>query len=134
MRRPLVLLPVLLLAAGCASGLDSAVFMAAPTAPADAEVRIYRTQRPACDYDELGIVTWQPKHGFQKLQSGVDKMRERAREMGGDAILGFSLGDRVDGSTTVSADSSGLRFGSSIDTRTVASGTVVRFRNGGCTH
>ncbi|HSJ08863.1 MAG TPA: hypothetical protein VK928_03095 [Longimicrobiales bacterium] len=117
----------------CSSGLDSAVFMSAPPLPATEEVRIYRTQRPECPYDELGLVTWQRSNGWKKMQEGVEKMRARAREMGGNAILDFSLGDRMDGtSTRISADSAGVSVGSTTTTSTLITGTVVRFRDAGC--
>lgn len=119
--------------AACGSAVDSAVFMSAPPVPSGAEVRIYQTQTPACAYDELGIVTWRPKNPWQKLQKGVGQMRERAAEMGGHAIVGFSIGERTHGTTTtISSDSANVTASSSVDTQTVVSGTVIRFREGSC--
>ena len=133
-RLALALVPAAALTlAACGSAVDSAVFMSAPPVPSGAEVRVYRTQMPACAYDELGLVTWRPRHGWKKLQEGVDLMRERAAEMGGHAIVGFSLGERTNGTTTtISSDSANVTARSSVSTEMVASGTVIRFRDGGC--
>jgi hypothetical protein len=120
-----------LLASACAPKVRSAVFMTAPPTPSDQDVRIYRTQMPRCAYDELGVVTW--PNASRKLQAGVEKMRARAREMGGHAIVGFSMGERINGTTTtVSSDSSHTVIGSSVDLQTLVSGTVIRFRDALC--
>lgn len=119
--------------AGCASGLDSAVFMAAPPVASAEEVRIYQSQLPRCEYEEVGIVTWRPVNGWQKLQGGVDRMRERAATMGGHAIVAFSVAERANGtSTTIHSDSTTTTVGSSITTETLVSGTVIRYRDGAC--
>lgn len=60
-------------------------------------------------------------------------MRDRAREMGGHAIIGFSIGERQNGTTTtITSDSTSVVVGSSVDRETLVSGTVVRVRDGGC--
>lgn len=123
----------LLAATACASGVDSAVFVSAPPVPAEEDVRIYRAQLPSCPFDELGLVTWRPVHSWAKLQSGVEKMRARAREMGGQAIIGFSMGERANGTTTtIVSDSSTVSVGSRMETETRVSGTVIRFRDADC--
>lgn len=133
LRHSSALIALVLLTGACASGIDSAVFMNAQPLPPDADVRIHRTTVPDCPYDELGLITWRPMHGFQKLQTGVDRMRDRAREMGGHAIIGFSIGERQNGTTTtINSDSTSVVIGSSVDTETTVSGTVVRYRDGGC--
>lgn len=130
------LVPVLLAAAtvgACATGIDSAVFMPAPPLPETADVRIYRTQLPPCVYDEVGLITWRPTSGWQKLQGGVERMRERAREMGAHAIVGFAIGERTGGTTTtITSDSASVTVGSSVDTQTLVSGTAIRFRDPAC--
>ena len=128
----LALLPLTLVLVGCASGLDSAVFVAAPPTTPES-IRISRTQRPQCSYEEIGIVTWRPTHGWQKLQSGVDKMRAEAARLGGDAIVGFSIGERRgDETTVISGDGAAISITTGVDTETVISGSVVRFRDRGC--
>ena len=119
--------------AGCMSGIDSAVFLPAPRAPSDHVVRIYQAQMPACPFEELGMVVWRPSTGFDRMQKGVNKMRERAREMGGDAIIGFGIGSRSNGYTTRTVrDSTSVTTTSSEDRETMASGTVVRFTRADC--
>lgn len=122
-----------LILTACASGIDSAVFLEAPPRAVDATVAIYSTQTPSCSYDELGIVTWRPPGGQDRLQVGVERMRRRARQMGGDAILDFRIVER-DGAnvSTVSSDSTGVAVRSWTTTAVRASGTVVRFRDPTC--
>jgi hypothetical protein len=134
MRRRLPVLAALLLLAGCASGIDSAVFMPAAPLPAGQEVRVYQTTMPACAYDEVGIVTWEPRDGWQKLEKGVQLMRARARQMGGHAIIGFSIGQVAVGSTTTATrtDSASVTLSSSVNREKLVAGTVVRFRDAGC--
>ena len=128
---PLLILAIV--AGACARGLDSAVFMSAPPLPETTDVRIYRTQLPPCPYDEVGIITWRPTSSWEKLQTGVERMRERAREMGAHAIVGFAIGERASGTTTtVTSDSARVTVGSTVNTQTLVSGTAVRFTEGGC--
>ena len=134
MRKMITLVPLLSLVvlASCRS-VDSATFASYPARPADADVRVFRTQQPACAFDEVGLVTWSPMTGFESLEDGLVAMKRRAREMGGDAIVGFSYGQRSTGvSTTISSDSTGATSTSSIDTEDIATGTVVRYREPGC--
>jgi hypothetical protein len=134
MRRRFLTVPAVLLLAGCASGIDSAVFMSAPPLPSGEDVRIHRTTVPECPYDEVGVVTWEPRDGWQTLETGVRLMRERARQMGGHAIIGFSVGEVATGtSTTVTrTDSASVTASSTVDRGKMAVGTVVRWRDGGC--
>ena len=118
---------------GCISSVESAVFLPAPPAPRDHVVRIYQTQAPACPYEEIGMVLWHPFLGVGNMQKGVNKMRERVREMGGDAIVGFGIGERENGYTTRTvADSTSVTTSSTVDRERVASGTVVRFTKEDC--
>ena len=118
--------------AACVS-VDSATFATHPPRPDDAEVRVYRAQQPSCSFDEIGLVTWSPRHDFESLEEGVTGMKQRAREMGGDAIVDFAYVRRETGvSTTISSDSTGAEATSTVQTQTTASGTVVRFREPGC--
>jgi hypothetical protein len=126
---PSIAIAALMLTA-CATGIDSAVFMVAPPIDRPEDVRIYQTQLPTCPYDEIGIVTWEPTSGWQKLQAGVDRMRQRAARMGGHAIIGFSIAERSSGSTTtINSDSTAVTVGSTVNTTTRVAGTVVRFRD-----
>ena len=128
-----VFLPLVVVLAGCMTGIDSAVFLPAPPGAREKVIRIYQTQLPTCRYDELGMITWKRPHGFMKLQKGVELMRERAREMGGDAIVAFGMGERMNGTTTTTrVDSASVTTSSSLDREHIASGTVIRFTEAGC--
>jgi hypothetical protein len=119
--------------AGCMSGVESAVFLPAPPSPREHLVRIYQTQAPSCPYEELGMVIWRPFLGVGRMQSGVNKMRDRVREMGGDAIVGFGIGERTNGFTTRTvADSTSVTTSHTVDRERMASGTVVRFTKEDC--
>jgi len=131
MRSSLFVAAAVLLAA-CRS-VDSATFADRDPRPADAEVRVFRSQQPACRFEEVGMVTWTPMTGLASLDDGVRAMRERAREMGGDAIIDFTYGVHSTGtSTSVSGDSSSVQATSSVVTEERASGTVVRYLEDGC--
>ena len=53
--------------------------------------------------------------------------------MGGDALVGFGIGDRTNGYTTRTvADSTSVTVSSTVDRERVASGTVVRFTRDDC--
>ncbi|HEY0811616.1 MAG TPA: hypothetical protein VGD49_15705 [Longimicrobiales bacterium] len=54
------------------------------------------------------------------MQDLIDAMRERAREMGGNAIVGVGLAARVEGSSD------------SINLDRDVSGTVIRFQQPDC--
>jgi hypothetical protein len=128
-----VFVPLLFVLTGCMTGIDSAVFLPAPPAPEQKVIRIYQTQLPTCRYEELGMITWKRPHGFMKLQKGVELMRERARRMGGDAIVAFQVGERENGiTTTTRVDSTSVVTSSSLDRDRIAAGTVVRFTEPGC--
>src|SRR5688572_25039608 len=113
-RLTLLFAPVVL--TGCFASVESAVFLPAPPAPQNHVVRIYQTQAPSCPYEEMGVVLWRPFLGVGSMQSGVNKMRERVREMGGDAIVGFGIGDRPNGFITRTvADSTSVTTSQTVD-------------------
>src|SRR5688572_20593737 len=118
---------VLAIALGaCGPAVSSGSFSEMPVPPASGDVAVFSTKVPACLYDEIGLVHVQRRHGFTGLQSMVDAMRDRAREMGGHAIVGVAFAAAVNGvgtenGTAVSTDSAnGL------------SGTVIRFKDDSC--
>lgn len=119
---------LLLLIAGCAPSINSATFRPeARTEPAsDAPVRVYAEARPRCPVEEVGIVsgTWSngllPSSPDQVLQA----MRERARKMGGDAIVGLTTSEVVDVQAVPAV-------GGTLPTH-VLRGIVVRFADSSC--
>lgn len=81
---------------------------------------------------------WKKKGRFDSLGDGAEAMRDRAREMGGDAIVDFGLGREQRGVTTrvsseIDDDSARtITSRTQVDHRTTASGTVVRYTDDGC--
>jgi hypothetical protein len=107
-----------LLAVGCAPVVQSTYFTSSPPAhaPATAQVRVYAETRPRCPIEELGALQASPRSPRQGLDDLVARMRDRARAMGGEAIVGFQTQEVPQENTTL----------------TVAKGTVVRFTDRGC--
>ena len=111
----------LVLLLGCSPAIDSAQFVRMAPGPSGQEIRIFSHKLPTCAYDELGRITGARRHGFQSLQEVLDAMRERAREMGGHAILGLGAVQQPSG---VDAED---------DPATALTGTVIRFSDESCT-
>ncbi|MEO7665588.1 MAG: hypothetical protein ABIU97_00965 [Dehalococcoidia bacterium] len=57
----------------------------------------------------------------------AESLRQRAREMGGDAVIGVTQG---------TVNGGGVLVGSTViaDNHPIVSGTVIRFRDSTCTH
>jgi hypothetical protein len=128
--RGIRLLPLLAVAA-CGPAVQSAVYTAPPPPHApDHDVRIYSATLPRCEFREIGRVSAQRSGPRQSDQRLIAAMRERARAMGGDAIVGLRETSAGDGSTlivpvgnvAIGSGGSTLRF----------SGTVVRFVDPEC--
>lgn len=127
---PLIVASVI---AACAPSVQSATFFDAAPRRDAADVRVFQHQRPVCEYHELGIVAWQPRHALDELSDGVDAMRARAAQMGGDAIVDFEYHEQPSGSSTqVAVDSSDIRVRARIEREPQASGTVIRYTGPGC--
>ena len=120
-RSPFPALLLVLGAAACSPAVSSGKFSSQPFPPTSGEITLYSTKVPTCAYDEIGLVHVKRRHGFTDLQDLIDAMRERAREMGGNAIVGVGLAARVEGSSD------------SINLDRDVSGTVIRFQQPDCT-
>ncbi len=123
MRTRLFVLPLLALAA-CSPSVQSARFAAGDVAPrpADAPVRVYQQNRPTCAFTEVGWVSGSKRLPTQAPDAVLAAMRARAKQMGGDAIIGLVPGGGARGGTEAASGSEPL-----------FSGTVVRFDDPGCT-
>ena len=123
----------LLLLSACAPAVESATFESHPPRPADAEVRIYRSQQPDCAFQEIGLLVWRPQSAWDSLDEGVAAMRQQARKMGGDAILDFRYSEPATGiDTGAPADSTRLETTSTRVHEPIATGTVIRYLGDGC--
>lgn len=119
-RSPFPALLLVLGATACSPAVSSGKFSSQPFPPSTGEIALYSTKVPTCAYDEIGLVHVKRRHGFTDLQDLIDAMRERAREMGGNAIVGVGLAARVEGSSD------------SINLDRDVSGTVIRFQQPDC--
>ena len=88
------------------------------------QIRFYDRQRPTCPFKEIGSVTTESRF-LASWASVVKKAREKAFEMGGDAIVGVNEKTRVSG-TVISEN------GVSTTENTSISGTVIRFDRVNC--
>jgi hypothetical protein len=125
MKRPRALIPIpLLLLAACGPAISSAFFKQASPRPAGSVVQLYSTRLPSCPYEEIGVVKGR-RRAFASMQDVLSAMKERAREMGGDAIVGLGQGRTVTGATVVNDVAS-------LDVSDGLAGTVIRFTDPNC--
>jgi len=87
-------------------------------------IRFYELQRPTCPYKELRHVTANASFfgSWDKVQR---RARERAHELGGDAIVSVREQSRVTGAVFSKSQISATET-------TSLSGTVIRFTTPGC--
>ena len=104
----------------CSPVVSSARFNPAPPNPPDHSIRFYSTRLPTCAYEELGLVSAKKRLGWNSMEDLLAAAQQRAREMGGDAIVSLREVPHLTGNAEgVSTDES-------------LSGTVVRFKDPGC--
>ncbi|HUP90186.1 MAG TPA: hypothetical protein VM100_12575 [Longimicrobiales bacterium] len=119
------LLSAALLLSACGPAVQSGRYSAAPLPPSNDEVTIYSTRLPSCAYDEVGMDRVEKRTGFTSLQSMIDAMRDRARNMGGDAVVRLIPTGRTEHASTdpvtqVITNDTGL------------TGVVVKFKDASC--
>jgi hypothetical protein len=88
------------------------------------DIRFYETQRPRCEFRELGHISSHARF-FAPWSTVIRKTRERASEMGGDAVIAIRESTRISGGTISPS-------GVTATETTTLSGTVIRFTNRGC--
>jgi hypothetical protein len=122
-RRGAGLLLIVLLAVACGPKVQSARFGETPAPrPGTQPIQVFSTKLPECPFEELALVRVEKRHGFTSLQAMLDAMRHRAREMGGDAIVGVGHTSSVE---------AGVASGTATTTDGIA-GTVIRFTDAAC--
>jgi len=77
----------------------------------DAPIALYSSQLPACAFTELAIVRSRRETWMASTDAAVDALRNKARKLGGDAVVRLAFSD--DGEVT---------------------GTVIRFERDECKH
>ena len=112
---------------GCAPSVDTVRLSPVryPPRPADFRIRMYSTERPRCPFEELGTVRSRKPGFWVSMEDVAESVRDVAREMGGDAIIGVTNATQLNGGTVIGSTVS-------IDTDPVLSGTVVRFKDDDC--
>ena len=98
---------------GCAT--TTHVVRSSPTTyeskPGSSPVQLYSAQLPSCPFEEIGLVKARREYNIVPNAAVVDALRDKARELGGDALVGVSF---------VSDDD--------------LAGTVIRFKQDDCRH
>ena len=119
-----LLVPMLI---GCAPSVDTVLLSPVryPARPHDFRIRMYSTQRPRCPFEEIGTVRSRKPGFWVSMEDVAESVRDVAREMGGDAIIGVTNATQLNGGTVIGSTVS-------IDTDPVLSGTVVRFKDDDC--
>lgn len=122
----LVTIPVIALALGACAPRTTSTSSGDPRPepqPADRPMRLYQDGTPHCPYEEIGTVTVRKQ--LAPADVVLDSLRARAREMGGDAVIGIR-------EKQVAADTAASRGQTTPIKDTVVSGVVIRFRDEGC--
>jgi hypothetical protein len=125
MRRVHLAAPLLSITLGaCGPAISSANFTTvAPQAP-EHEITLYSTKLPTCPYDEIGVVRGK-RRAFTTLQQVLSAIQQRARTMGGDAVVGLGQTVNISGGTVVDNVVS-------VESQEGLTGTVIRFSEPGC--
>jgi hypothetical protein len=115
--------------AACSPAVHSVLFVSPAPAPqpADHPIRFYQNTRPDCRFEELGSVTSRKRNSTISMQEVAESIRRRAREMGGDAVIGLTESIDTRGATVV--NNSVI-----VNRDPVVAGTVIRFTDPACTH
>jgi len=126
MPRSFAALALIALAAACGPQISSSVIVKSPPQPADHDIQVFLTRVPECPYQELGTV----KASEGALAGGVNTylpaMKRRARELGGDALVGYKIADTTAGYVAVAPNVTAAVEGE------IHSAVVVRFTNPDC--
>ena len=123
-RFTLLAIPLTVVLTACGPAVSSGRFGEMPLPPTTGDVQLFSSKMPSCAYDEVGLVHVRRRHGFTDLQQLVDAMKERARVMGGHAVVGVALAPKVEGTISIE--------GADVSTDEGLRGTVVRFKDPSC--
>jgi hypothetical protein len=112
---------------GCAPSVDTVRLSPVryPPRPHDFRIRMYSTERPRCPFEEIGTVRSRKPGFWVSMEDVAESVRDVARELGGDAIIGLTNTTQLNGGTVIGSTVS-------IDTDPVLNGTVIRFREDDC--
>ncbi|MFQ5753399.1 MAG: hypothetical protein ACE5HI_15525 [bacterium] len=117
---------ILLIVSGCSPAVRSTAFQSYTPKPKEHPIKIYRTKQPKCPYEEIGIVSSRQRNKLISMEKVMESLKQRAREMGGDAVIG--LGEQNETQGAVTPEGAVV-----LDRDPVLSGTVIRFKEPDCT-
>lgn len=109
----------MVLLVGCSPAIQASRFETFPPRPPDYPIKLYAEERPNCPYTEVGTLRVTKRHSWVSMDDVTKAFRDKAREMGGDAVVGVAQvgGERTNTGTKV---------------RTALVGTVIRFKKPDC--
>lgn len=90
--------------------------------PGDHPILLFSSRLPSCPYEEVGLVRVDRGDFGSSMQTMLDRFRQRARDMGGDAVVGVGLTQSVQGGV----------LPMSVSSRDGLAGTVIRFTDEDC--
>jgi hypothetical protein len=126
---PQLLTPALVAAmlAGCVPAVDTVRLSPVPYPPRphDFRIRMYSTERPRCPFEEIGTVRSRKPGFWVSMEDVAESVRQVARELGGDAVIGVTNANQISGGTVIGSTVS-------VDTDPVLSGTIIRFKEDSC--
>ena len=104
----------------CSPGVRATSFGSFFPRPDDHPIQVYRSTIPECQFEEVGIVSSRRENSFISMDKVLEALRIKARELGGDAVIGVSETN----------EARNVRFG--VDNDMVLSGTIIRFTDQDC--
>ena len=119
MRRFVWLLFGIMLVSSCGPATRATCFAEYPPRPKDHEIWVFGSTVPEMPYDEIGIVSSRQRNKLISMDRVLQSLKEKARQMGGDAIIGLSEANEAQGFV----GTTGM-----LDRDPVLTGTVIRFR------
>ena len=113
--------------AACAPSVDTVRLSPVPYPPRphDFRIRMYSTERPRCPFEEIGTVRSRKPGFWVSMEDVAESVRDVARQLGGDAIIGVNNSSQINGGTVIGGTVN-------VDTDLVLSGTVIRFKDDEC--
>ena len=118
---------LIMISTGCMPSIKTTVFKLYPSRPDDYPIKIFRENTPQCQYEEIGTVSFRYRNQFDKMEQVIETFKQKARKMGGNAIIYLKESGKIEGSMI---DIHG-RGNVSIESF-VLSGIVIRFIDPAC--
>lgn len=88
----------------CGPAVSSAPFVSRAPRPPDHEIRLYSTRLPTCPYEEVGLIQAKRRDQFirhSSLEGVLNAVQQRARAMGGDAVVALGQTQTTEGGVVV---------------------------------